>query len=60
MSNENSVPETVARRDGLLKRLGRRLISLTTFSINLGIAAAAVMEKGGSAWHSHPLGVFVN
>ena len=43
MSNENSVPETVARRDGLLKRLGRRLISLTTFSINLGIAAAAVM-----------------
>nr|WP_319385765.1 efflux RND transporter periplasmic adaptor subunit [uncultured Roseibium sp.] len=43
MSSESSVPDTRKTGNGFLKRLGRRLVSLTTFSINIGIAAAAVM-----------------
>ncbi|WP_420335608.1 efflux RND transporter periplasmic adaptor subunit [Roseibium sp.] len=43
MSNENSVPDTGKPGNGSLKKLWRRLVSLTTFSINVGIAAVAVM-----------------
>ncbi|WP_434053580.1 MAG: efflux RND transporter periplasmic adaptor subunit [Roseibium sp.] len=43
MSSESSVPDTRKTGNGFVKKLGRRLVSLTTFSINVGIAAAAVM-----------------
>eukprot|EP00903_Cladosiphon_okamuranus_P000983 g981.t1 len=43
MQDEKTDRETGTDRKSRLKRLGRGLVSLTTFSVNVGLAAAAVV-----------------